>query len=114
MVGDAKYTAEARNRWTPETAATATMPRLTTTNGANNYVTSDFWIYSTDRFDIDKIQLTYDFPKSIIHGPIVKDLQLYVSVDDLVTIGKNRKILERNIGSAPQTRFYNIGAQVTF
>lgn len=114
MTGDAKYSVEARNRWTPETAATASLPRLTTESGANNYVTSDFWMYSTDRFDIDKIQLTYDFPKSIIHGPIVKGLQLYLSADDLVTFGKNREILERNVGSAPQSRFYNFGAQVTF
>jgi len=114
MVGENKYTAMAREAWTPATAETATMPRLTTSNGANNYVTSDFWMYSTDRFDIDKIQLTYDFPKSIIHGPVVKGLQLYISADDLVTFGKNREILERNVGSAPQSRFYNFGAQVTF
>lgn len=114
MVGDNKYTAAARDRWTPATAETATMPRLTTENGGNNYQASDFWMYSTDRFDIDKIQLTYDFPKSIIHGPVVKGLQLYISADDLVTFGKNREILERNVGSAPQSRFYNFGAQVTF
>ena len=114
MYGENKYSAMARECWTPETAATATMPRLTATNGANNYVTSDFWMYSTDRFDIDKIQLTYDFPKSIINGPVVKGLQIYVSGDDLVTFGKNRKILEMNVGSAPQSRFYNIGAQITF
>ncbi|MDE7349994.1 MAG: SusC/RagA family TonB-linked outer membrane protein [Muribaculaceae bacterium] len=114
MYGENKYSAMARECWTPETAATATLPRLTATNGANNYVTSDFWMYSTDRFDIDKIQLTYDFPKSLIHGPVVKGLQIYVSGDDLVTFGKNRKILEMNVGSAPQSRFYNIGAQVTF
>lgn len=114
MVGDNKYSVMARERWTPETAATATMPRLTTTNGANNYVTSDFWVYSTDRFDIDKIQLTYDFPKSLINGPIVKSLSVYVSADDILTFGKNRKIMEMNVGNAPQTRFYNIGAKVTF
>lgn len=114
MVGDAKYTEMAREAWTPANAATATMPRLTTTNGANNYVASDFWLYSTDHFDIDKIQLTYDFPSSIIHGPVVKGLSVYVSGDDLVRIGKNRKILDRNVGAAPQSRFYNIGAKVTF
>ncbi|MDE6291390.1 MAG: SusC/RagA family TonB-linked outer membrane protein [Muribaculaceae bacterium] len=114
MVGENKYSVEARNAWTPETAATATLPRLTTDNGANNYVASDFWMYSTNRFDIDKIQLTYDFPKKLFHGPIVKALQLYFSADDLVTFGKNREILERNVGSAPQSRFYNVGAQVTF
>ncbi len=114
MVGENKYTAMAREAWTPATAATATMPRLTTENGANNYVASDFWMYSTDRFDIDKIQLTYDFPKKLFHGPVIHGLQLYISADDLVTFGKNREILERNVGSAPQSRFYNIGAQVTF
>lgn len=114
MVGDAKYTEMAREAWTPANAATATMPRLTTTNGANNYVASDFWLYSTDHFDIDKIQLTYDFPSSIIHGPVVKGLSVYVSGDDLVRIGKNRKILDRSVGAAPQSRFYNIGAKVTF
>lgn len=114
MYGENKYSAMARECWTPETAATATLPRLTTTNGANNYVTSDFWMYSTNRFDIDKIQLTYDFPAKLFYGPVVKGIQLYVSADDLVTFGKNRKIMEMNVGSAPQSRFYNIGAQITF
>lgn len=114
MAGENKYSVIARESWTKDKADTAKYPRLTTESGANNYVTSDFWMYSTDRFDIDKIQLTYDFPKSIIHGPVVKGLQLYISADDIVTFGKNRDILERNIGSAPQSRFYNFGAQVTF
>ncbi len=47
-------------------------------------------------------------------GPIVKGLQVYVSGSDLLTIGKNRKILEMNVGSAPQSRFYNLGAKVIF
>ncbi len=114
MYGENKYSAMARECWTPETAETATLPRLTTTNGANNYVTSDFWMYSTDYFSIDKIQLTYDFPKAWFDGKVVKALQVYVSGDDLVRFGKNRKIMDLNVGSAPQSRFYNIGAQITF
>ncbi len=114
MVGENKYSAMAREAWTPETAATATLPRLTTTNGANNYVTSDFWMYSTDYFSISKIQLTYDFPKVWFDGKVVKALQVYLSGDDLVRFGKNHKIQDLNIGKAPQSRFYNIGAQITF
>ncbi len=104
----------AREAWTPETAATATLPRLTTTNGANNYVVSDFWMYSTDYFSISKIQLTYDFPTAWFDGKVVKALQVYLSGDDLVRFGKNHKIQDLNIGKAPQSRFYNIGAQITF
>lgn len=114
VAGDTKYSAEVRGRWTEATAATATYPRLTTGNGSNNFTTSDFWMYSTNRFDLAKVQLTYDFPKRIIHGPIVNGLSIYVSGSDLLTISKNRKIMETNIGSAPQSRFYNIGAKVTF
>lgn len=114
VAGETKYSAEVRGRWTKETAATATYPRLTTGNGANNFVASDFWMYSTDRFDLAKVQLTYDFPKSLIHGPIVNGLSIYVSGSDLLTISKNRKIMETTVGGAPQSRFYNIGAKVTF
>ncbi len=114
MVGENKYSAMAREAWTPETAATATLPRLTTTNGANNYVVSDFWMYSTDYFSISKIQLTYDFPTAWFDGKVVKALQVYLSGDDLVRFGKNHKIMDLSIGSAPQSRFYNIGAQITF
>ena len=110
-----KYSAVVRGRWTPETAATATYPRLTTQSGANNFTTSDFWIYSTSRFDLAKVQLTYDFPKSLFNNvKFIKGASAYVSGSNLLTIAKERKLLEMNVGSAPQTRFYNLGVQVKF
>ena len=112
--GEKKYSAAVRGRWTPETAATATYPRLTTQSGANNEQTSDFWMYDTSRFDLAKVQLTYDFPKNIIGNGIVKGLSVYVSGSSLLTLAKEREILEMNVDSAPQSRFYNIGATVAF
>ena len=109
-----KYSVVVRDRWTPETAATATYPRLTTQSGANNLTTSDFWLYSTSRFDLAKVQLTYDFPKSIIGNGILKGLAVYASGNSLLTIAKERKLLEMSVGSAPQARFYNLGVQVMF
>ena len=50
VYGDRKYSEVVRGRWTPETAATATYPRLTTQGGELNFVTSDFWTFSTDAF----------------------------------------------------------------
>ena len=109
-----KYSAVVRGRWTPETAATATYPRLTTQSGANNFTNSSFWLYSTSRFDLAKVQLTYDFPKSIIGNGIIKGLSVYASGNSLLTIAKERELLEMNVGSAPQARFYNLGVQVAF
>jgi hypothetical protein len=103
-----------RDRWTPATAETASYPRLTTQAGTNNLQTSDFWMYSTSRFDLAKVQLTYDFPKTIIGQGIVKGLSVYVSGNSLLTLAKERELMELNVGSAPQARFYNIGAKVAF
>lgn len=113
MSGENKYSVNARGRWTPETADVATHPRLTTLSSANNASASTFWLYSTDRFDLRKVQLTYDFPKELFAGKYVKALSIYLNGNDLLTISKNRKIMETNVGYAPQTRFYNLGVKVT-
>ncbi len=113
MSGDAKYSVNARGRWTPETAATATHPRLTTLSHANNAAASTFWLYSTNRFNLRKVQLTYDFPKDLFQGKWVKELAVYVNGNDLLTFAKERKLMETSVGYAPQTRFYNLGVKVT-
>ena len=113
MSGDAKYSVNARGRWTPETADVATHPRLTTDPNQNDAAPSTFWIYSTNRFNLRKVQLTYDFPQEMFKGKWVKELSVYINGNDLLTIAKERKLLETSIGSAPQTRFYNLGVKVT-
>lgn len=42
VYGDRKYSEIVRGRWTPETAETATYPRLTTQNNTHNFRDSDF------------------------------------------------------------------------
>ena len=114
VYGDSKYSDVVRGRWTPETAATATYPRLTTQGGELNFVTSDYWMYNTDAFFLDKVQLTYDFPKKWFDGKFVKGLQAYIYGSSLATISKERKYIELNVGSAPQCRTYNFGVKVDF
>ena len=69
VYGDKKYSEVVRNRWTPETAETATYPRLTTLSNTHNFRNSDFWMYKTNRFNLAKIQVTYIFPDScsVVH-----------------------------------------------
>ena len=113
MSGESKYSVNARGRWTQATADMATHPRLTTLSSANNAANSTFWLYSTDRFNLRKVQLTYDFPKDMFKGKWVKALSVYVNGNDLLTISKNRQFMETSVGYAPQTRFYNLGVKVT-
>jgi TonB-linked SusC/RagA family outer membrane protein len=112
--GSGKYSEVVRDRWTPETAETATYPRLTTESGSNNFRTSDYWLYKTDRINLAKVQLTYDLPSSLLQNFFIHGLSAYVSGSNLLTIAKEREILEMNVGNAPQTRFYNMGVKATF
>ncbi len=110
-----KYSAVVRECWTPETAATAKYPRLTVSEGANNLQTSDFWMYSTDRIDLAKVQLTYDMPQSVLkNNKVVKGFSAYISGSNLLTISPEWKHMITNVGSAPQTRFYNLGVKLVF
>ena len=115
MQGEDKYSVNARGRWTPEAGDRATHPRLTTLNHQNNAAASTFWMYSTDRIDLRKVQITYDFPKEMLTKlKVVNGLSVYVNGNDLLTIAKWRPLMETSVGSAPQTRFYNLGVKVTF
>ncbi len=111
--GDNKYSENAWNRWTPETASTALYPRLTTGTTANNSQTSTFWRYSTNRFDLARVQLTYDLPASIFSGKVLNGISVYVEGENLATIAKERKILEQTTG-APSYRSYILGCKLSF
>ena len=113
MSGEAKYSVNARGRWTQEIGDQATHPRLTTLGSANDGANSTFWLYSTDRFNLRKVQLTYDFPQEMFKGKVVKALSIYLNGNDLLTISKHRKMMETSVSYAPQTRFYNLGVKVT-
>lgn len=112
--GNDKYSELVRDRWTEATAANAAYPRLTTGAGTNNFRNSDYWLYKRDRFNLAKVQLTYDLPKQLLSNFILKDISAYVSGTNLLTLSKEREILEMNVGSAPQTRFFNLGVKAVF
>lgn len=118
VYGERKYSEVVLGAWTAEKFANGesiSYPRLTTQGGDNNFRASDYWMYSTDRVDLQRIQLTYDFDKKIFGAhSIVKGLQVYVNGSSLLTIAGERKQMERNVGSAPQSRSFTLGAKVQF
>jgi hypothetical protein len=74
-------------------------------------------MYSTDRFNLRKVQLTYSIPGTVFENSFakfVKGIDVFIGGNSLLTIAKERKILEMNVGSAPQTRYYNIGFKAKF
>ena len=114
VYGDRKYSDIVRGRWTPETANTASYPRLTTQGGELNFVTSDFWTYSTDQFYLNQVQLTYNLPAKWFRDKFVKGLDIYVNGNDLLRLCSNRKYRDTNVGGSPQMRSYNLGVKINF
>lgn len=112
--GEDKYSEVVRDRWTPETAQSAKYPRLTTFNSDNNFRNSDFWLYKANRIDLAKVQISYDMSGLIGNKKIVQEMGVYVSGFNLLTVAAERKLMEMNIGSAPQTRLYNLGVKAMF
>lgn len=118
VYGERKYSDVVRGAWTAEKFKNGEMisyPRLTTQSPDNNFRTSDYWMYKTDRLDLARVQITYDFSKSLF-GPksIVKGLQIYANGNSLLTIAGERDQMERNVDSSPQTRSFTLGAKVEF
>ncbi|MCF0244362.1 MAG: SusC/RagA family TonB-linked outer membrane protein [Bacteroidaceae bacterium] len=110
--GTSKFSEVALGRWTEATAATATYPRLTTGDGTNNYQNSTFWLYKTDNFTLNNVQLTYDLPKSIFNHIFIKGLSVYAGANDLVMLAKEREYMEMAIGSEPLYRSFYLGFKV--
>lgn len=111
--GAAKYSDVVLGRWTESTANTATYPRLTT-NSNNNFRNSTFWMYRNNRFDLTRVQVTYDFNNNIFRNSFVHGLSVYAQGDNLLVLSNERKLMETNIGTAPQTRFFNLGLRTSF
>lgn len=111
--GSDKYSVLVKDTWT-EQNHDAKYPALTTSNGNNNYQESDFWLYKDNAFKLTKIQVTYDLPSELLGDSFVKGVSAFVSGKDLLTISKERKVMETSIASDPQTRFFQVGVKATF
>ncbi|MGV3764688.1 MAG: SusC/RagA family TonB-linked outer membrane protein [Chitinophagaceae bacterium] len=112
--GTGKFSDQVLGRWTEATAATATFPRLTSGAGNNNYQNSTFWMYKNNRFNLNRVQLTYDFDQAIFKNSIIHGLSVYGLADNLLVVSKERELMETNIGNAPQFRFFNLGVRASF
>lgn len=110
--GNKKYSEMVWGRWTDQTAETATYPRLTAQSGENNFQYSDFWIRNGNEFSIDRIQLNYDLPKSLLVGTFVKSLRVYGRANNILYLSEDARL--RRTYTQPITRNYSLGLNVEF
>lgn len=112
--GNYKYSEVVLDRWTPATASKASYPRMSSKSNLNNFRNSTYWLFSNDYFTLNRVQLTYDIPKTLLQRFATKDVSIYLRGSNLMTFSQNRDIRELNIGVEPQTRNYALGFTMMF
>ena len=112
--GNDKYSEVVLDRWTPETANTATFPRLSAGNNQNNFRTSTFWMYDNSFFKINRAQLTYEFTENLCDKLGMDDFSMNISGTNLFEVAKNKDIRQLTIGGTPQSRAYTLGLRMSF
>ena len=112
--GDDKYSEVVLDRWTEETAATATYPRLSSQQNNNNFQSSTFWMYNNSYFRIQRAQLTYQLPSTWVNKLNMANISIYVAGNNLLELAENRDIRQLQIGSEPMYRSYSAGLRASF
>jgi len=106
-------------RWTPETAATATQPRVWLGSNVNNQQVSTFWIKDTDFIRLKNAELGYTLPASITRKIGVPSLRVFANGLNLITWSElydlRQDVDPEAMGSAyPIMRVMNFGVNVKF
>ncbi len=103
------------NRWTPETAATAKFPALSSASNANNYQTSTLFLVDRSFFKLRNIEVYYNFPKSWFANTSLSAVKVYVKGNDLFSLDHMAVSDPESYGAShPLTRSVMAGVAVTF
>ncbi|MDI3318381.1 SusC/RagA family TonB-linked outer membrane protein [Pinibacter soli] len=72
-------------RWTPETATTATYPRVSVGTNANNSQLSSFWVCSGNYLRMKSVELGYTVPMKISERIKLNEVRFYINGYNLLT-----------------------------
>jgi TonB-linked SusC/RagA family outer membrane protein len=103
-------------RWTPETANTATYPRLTA-DANNNYnkVSSSFWVRNGNYFRLKNINIAYNLPYSWTSRVKLGSVKVFANAQNLFTHAAYDFVdPEVGAGAYPIQRVLNTGINIKF
>lgn len=107
-------------RWTPETAESATYPRLHSNTNGNNHRASTFWVKSADYLRVKNAEIGYTLPKSLISVIGLSYFRVYANGMNLYTWdGLDDYQVDPEIGDGngamyPIQKIWNFGLDVRF
>ena len=104
----------ALGRWTPETAETATYPRLSAGNNLNNFRSSSFWERDGSFIKLRSAELGYSLPSKIANSVKVDNARLFVQGTNLFSLDRIEFGDPESLTGYPVLRTFTIGARIGF
>lgn len=115
LVTNTNISTFSNNAWTPETAATATLPRLTMSDNSNNYRPNSIWYADGSYIKLRSVELYYNFPEQIVSKLKLEKVQLYVRGMNLLSIDNVKVVDPEAIGlTYPTVSSCNMGIRLSF
>jgi hypothetical protein len=104
-----------KNRWTPQTASTATLPRLSTLDVANNYRESSLWLEDRSYLSLRFAKLSYSLPASFVKRCKMDEIEIIATGRNLFFLSDIPVGMPENYGTGyPMLRYYSLGINVKF
>ena len=73
------------NRWTPATAATATLPRVWIGANQNNQLSSTYWLKDADFIRLKNAEIGYTLPPTLTHRIGIPSIRAFINGLNLLT-----------------------------
>jgi TonB-linked SusC/RagA family outer membrane protein len=109
-----KISTYVKDPWTQENKETASYPRLTTIDNANNYRSSSYWFRNGDFLKLRSIEIGYTFPEEFVNRIRLSQTRLFLRGMNLLTLDHFKYSDPENISGYPAMKSYNIGLKLQF
>lgn len=78
LVNNVSISTFSNDRWTPSTAATATLPRLTVDQNLNNYRANTIWVQDGSYLKLRRLEMYYNLPEGLLSKLKIQKASVYV------------------------------------
>lgn len=112
--GEDKYSEVVLDRYHPVNNPSGTYPRLTTTQGSNNFINSTFWLQDASFFRLKNVELSYTFRVM----RTLRQLRIYLRGTNLLALSKEKnldpELINAGVTNYPNYTTVTGGLTVTF
>ncbi|MDR0865865.1 MAG: TonB-dependent receptor [Candidatus Symbiothrix sp.] len=108
-----KVSSIALGRWTEETAATATYPRLSAKDNLNNFQPSDFWQRDGSFLKLRSLELGYSLPNQLTEKVHLEKVRVFFSGANLLSFDHLDGLSDpETLSGYPAMRTFSLGINV--